>query len=70
MANANLISEAPMLLEACRERDELLRQCLSCIQQGRVAFDDGQDMTDWCVSAAPLQAALERLIRRATEQEE
>jgi hypothetical protein len=64
--NGRLIADAPILL---RERNEyadriaelevLVQQSLSCITQGRVAFDDEQDMTDWYVAAAELQARLE-----------
>ena len=41
------------------ELGALVQQSLSCITQGRVAFDDEQDMTDWYVAAAELQARLE-----------
>jgi hypothetical protein len=47
------------------ERDcyhEQLQEALKAITQGRIAFDDGQDMTDWYVSTAELQATIESFL--------
>ena len=40
---------------------EALRQAEVCIRNGRIAFDDEQDMTDWFIASAELQARLETL---------
>jgi chromosome segregation ATPase len=43
---------------------EKLREALKAIKQGRIAFDDGQDMTDWFVSTAELQATIESILAK------